>query len=299
MSGFSGFMAFAVTARHASFARAGRELGITASTVAKRIARLEERLGVKLFHRTTRQVTLTGDGEALYARCEKVLADIDEIESLASGASGAPRGVLRINMPITYGKRVVLPKLAQLVARHPGLELDVRLSDAFCDVVKDGMDAAIRIGPLADSGLAARRIDWQHLVLCASPAYLRAHGKPSRAAQLKDHSFVVFRNPTSGRERPVQAQAGDTLQEFHPASRVMINDGEGLVEAARHGVGMTQVPIYMAQDALADGTLVEVLPSCRPPAQPVSLIWPGNRLLPPRMRLLIETLAPASGAAPG
>ncbi|HWJ93898.1 MAG TPA: LysR family transcriptional regulator [Telluria sp.] len=299
MSGFSEFIAFASAARLASFAGAGRELGITASTVAKRIARLEERLGVKLFHRTTRQVTLTCDGEALYARCEKVLADIDEIESLASGASGAPRGVLRINMPITYGKRVVLPRLAQLVAQYPGLELDVRLSDAFCDVVKDGMDAAIRIGPLDDSRLAARRIDWQHLVLCASPAYLRAHGKPSRAAQLKDHSFIVFRNPTSGRERPVQVQAGESLHEFHPASRVMINDGEGMVEAARHGVGMTQVPVYMAQDALADGSLVEVLPSCRPPAQPVSLIWPGNRLLPPRMRLLIETLAPPNGAAPG
>ncbi|TFW10318.1 LysR family transcriptional regulator [Oxalobacteraceae bacterium OM1] len=291
MSGFSGFMAFAVTARHASFARAGRELGITASTVAKRILRLEEQLGVKLFHRTTRQVTLTSDGEALYARCEKVLADIDEIESLASGASGAPRGQLRINMPITYGKRVVMPRLAQLLSQHPELQLDVRLSDSFCDLIKDGMDAAIRVGPLDDSRLAARRIDWQHLVLCASPSYLQKRRKPTRPDQLAQHSFVVFRNPTSGRERPVQLQVEGRLHEFHPAARAVVNDGEGMVEAARHGVGLTQVPRYMADAALADGSLIELLAAHKPPAQPINLIWPGNRLLPARMRLLIETLS--------
>jgi DNA-binding transcriptional LysR family regulator len=150
MSGFSEFMAFAVTARHASFAGAGRELGVTASTIAKRILRLEERLGTKLFHRTTRQVTLTVEGEALFARCEKVLADIDEIESLASGTNGEPRGQLRISMPITYGKHVIMPRLARLLPQYPGLQLDVRLTDSFCDLIKDGMDAAIRVGPLED-----------------------------------------------------------------------------------------------------------------------------------------------------
>lgn len=131
MSGFSQFLAFATAARHGSFAHAGRELGITASTVAKRIMRLEEQLGVKLFHRTTRQVTLTSDGEALFARCEKILADIDELEMLAAGASGEPRGELRINMPITYGKRIVMPVLARLLLQHPGLTAEVRLSDQY------------------------------------------------------------------------------------------------------------------------------------------------------------------------
>lgn len=291
MSGFSEFMAFAVSARHASFARAGRELGITASTVAKRIVRLEERLGVKLFHRTTRQVTLTSDGEALYARCEKVLADIDDIESLASGASGEARGQLRINMPITYGKRVVMPRLARLLSQHSGLLLDVRLSDSFCDLIKDGVDAAIRVGPLDDSRLAAKRIDWQRLVLCASPVYLRHSRKPTRPDQLGKHHFVLFRNPTSGRERPVQLQVNGRLQEFHPAARVVVNDGEGMVEAARNDAGLAQVPCYMAEDAIADGSLVELLAAYAPPPLPISLIWPGNRLLPARMRLLIETLS--------
>ncbi len=291
MSGFSEFMAFAVTARHASFAGAGRELGVTASTIAKRILRLEERLGAKLFHRTTRQVTLTVEGEALFERCEKVLADIDEIGSLASGTNGEPRGQLRISMPITYGKHVIMPRLARLLPQYPDLQLDVRLTDSFCDLIKDGMDAAIRVGPLEDSRLAAKRIDWQSLVLCASPAYLQQHRKPNRPDQLERHSFVTFRNPTSGRERPVRLQADGEVKEFHPPARVIVNDGEGMVEAARHDAGLTQVPGYMVASAIADGSLVEVLPAYAPPMQPISLVWPGNRLLPARMRLLIETLS--------
>lgn len=291
MSGFSEFMAFAVTARHASFARAGRELGVTASTVAKRILRLEERLGIRLFHRTTRQVTLTSDGESLFARCEKVLADIDEIESLASGASAEPRGQLRVSMPITYGKRVVMPRLARLLAQHPALQLDVRLADSFCDLIRDGVDAAIRVGELDDSRLAAKRIDWQRLVICASPAYLRERRKPTRPDQLKQHSFVIFRNPTSGRERPLQLQVNGRLSEFHPPARVVVNDGEGMVEAARNDAGLAQVPCFMAEDAIADGSLVEVLSAYAPQPQPISLVWPGNRRLPARVRLLIETLS--------
>jgi LysR family transcriptional regulator, regulator for bpeEF and oprC len=291
MSGFSEFMAFAVVARHAGFARAGRELGLTASTVAKRIARLEERLGVKLFHRTTRQVTLTSDGEALFARCAKVLADIDEIESLAAGTDGEPRGQLRISMPITYGKRVLMPRLARLLSQHPGLQLDLRLTDSFCDLIKDGMDAAIRVGVLDDTRLAAKRIDWQHLVLCASPAYLRQHRAPTHPDHLAQHVFVLFRNPTSGRERPLQLQADGRQRACHPAARALVNDGEGMVEAARNDAGLVQVPRFMAEQALADGSLVEVLASHAPPAQPISLVWPGNRLLPARMRLLIDTLS--------
>lgn len=291
MSGFSEFMAFAVAARHASFARAGRELGLTASMVAKRILRLEQRLGVKLFHRTTRQVTLTSDGEVLFARCAKVLADIDDIESLAAGTSDEARGQLRISMPITYGKRIIMPRLARLLAQHTGLQLDMRLTDSFCDLIKDGMDAAIRVGELDDSRLAARRIDWQHLVLCASPAYLRQHRQPTHPDHLEQHNFVLFRNPTSGRERPVQLQADGRLRAFHPVARALVNDGEGMVEAARNDAGLTQVPRFMADDAIADGSLVEVLAAYAPPAQPISLVWPGNRLLPARMRLLIETLS--------
>lgn len=291
MSGFTQFIAFASAARHRSFAHAGRELGITASTVAKRIVRLEEQLGVKLFHRTTRQVTLSSDGEALYARCEKILADIHELEALAAGTHGEPRGELRINAPITYGKHVVLPAVSRLLREHPELSADVRLTDQLCDVVKDGIDAAVRIMPLIDSRLASRRIGWQHLIVCASPDYLARRGKPKHPTKLEEHAFIVFRNPTSGRERPLQFAVDGEVMELHPRYRMLIDDGEGMVESACHGTALIQVPDYMAAEAIRHGRLTEVLQSYRPPPLPISIVWPGNRLLPARVRLLIDALA--------
>lgn len=290
MSGFIQYLAFAHAARHASFARAARELGITPSTLAKRIGRLEEQLGVRLFHRTTRQVTLTSDGEMLYARCEKLLSDIDELENLAGGAAGEARGELRINVPITYGKRVVVPVLAALLREHPALTVDVRLSDQLCDPVRDGLDAAIRIMPLPDSRLAGKRIGWQHLALCASPDYLARHGRPRHPSQLSQHAFVVFRNPSSGRERPLQFEIDGKVEDLHPRYRMLMDDGEGMVEAARHGSGLIQVPSYMVSGELASGALVELLQSFRPPPLPVSVIWPGSRLMPRRLRVLIDAL---------
>lgn len=291
MSGFSQFLAFACAARHGSFARAGRELGVTPSTIAKRIVRLEEQLGIKLFHRTTRQVTLTTDGEALYARCEKILADVDELEALAAGASGEPRGELRINVPITYGKRVVLPAVASLLLKHPGMTADVRLSDQISDLIKDGMDAAVRILPLDDSRLASRQVGMQHLLVCASPEYLRRHGTPKHPARLEGHHFILFRNPTAGRERPVQFEVNGKPFDLHPTRRAILDDGEGMVRAACLGLGLTQVPDYMATDDIARGALVEVLAPFRPAPMPVSVIWPGNRLMPPRVRAFIDALA--------
>lgn len=295
MSGFSQFLAFACAARHGSFAGAGRELGVTPSTVAKRIMRLEEQLGLKLFHRTTRQVTLTSDGESLYARCEKILADIDELETLAAGASGSPRGELRISAPITYGKLVVLPALATLLHAHPEMTADVRLSDQFCDLIKDGLDAAIRVGSLADSRLACRQIDVQQLRLYASPGYLEAHGAPKHPSRLEGHHFILFRNPTSGRDRPVQFQVNGKTLEAHPQRRLLVNDGEGMVRSACLGLGLIQVPDHMAADAVARGALTEVLPGFQPPPAPVSVVWPGNRLMPPRLRAFIDALTRQRG----
>ena len=295
MSGFGRFIAFSCAARHGSFAQAGKELALTPSTVAKRISGLESELGVKLFHRTTRQVRLTADGEVLHARCEKILADIGELENLAAGANTEPRGELRVSLPTTYGKQMVLPVLAQLLRKHPELRADVRLSDQQCDLIREGLDAAVRIMPLDDSRLAFRQVDEQQLTLCASPAYLERRGLPMHPDQLQAHDFVVFRNPTSGRQRPVQLQVDGKLLNLHPPYRVILDDGEGLVQAARHGAGLAQVPDYMAGQELMRGDLVEVLPDFRPPPMPVSVVWPGNRLMPSRLRVFIDALAAHCG----
>lgn len=298
MTGLQSFVAFAETAKHGSFAAAARELGSAPSTLAKAVTRLENSLGVKLLHRTTRQVGLTADGERLFQRCRRVLAEVDELRAEAAGTHSAPCGTLRIDMPIAYGRRVVLPTLVQLLRRHPGLELDARLHDDHVDLIKEGIDVAIRIGALRDSRLVARRFASQTLLLCASPAYLAKHGTPKRIDALAAHAAVVFRMPSSGRDRPWQFRRRGRAVELHPVSRVQLNDGESMVAAACIGLGLVQVPDYMVRDELADGHLVEVLAAHRPEPMPISAVFPGIRLLPARVRALLEVLDTLRAQAP-
>jgi DNA-binding transcriptional LysR family regulator len=290
MSGIEQYFAFAQTARRGSFAAAARDLGTSPSTIAKSVARLEAGLGVKLFHRTTRRVNLTADGERLFRRCERVLAEVEDLRAEAAGVRATPSGTLRIDLPITYGRRVVMPLLADVVQRHPDLRLDVRLQDGYADIVRDGLDLAIRAGALHDSSLVARRIDWQQLIVIASPSYLAARGTPRRITDLPRHDIIVFRQPTSGRPRPWQLRQGGRAVELQPEARAQINDGEGMVAAAAMGLGLAQIPDYMASDELARGAVVEVMASFRPAAMPISAVMPSSRLLPPRVRVVLETL---------
>lgn len=290
MSGLQQFLAFAQTARRGSFAAAARDLGSSPSTLAKGVARLEAQLGVKLFHRTTRQVSLTPDGERLYRRCERVLAEVEDLQAEAAGVRAAPSGTIRIDMPIAYGRRVVMPLLAQLLHRHPQLQLDARLQDAYADLVRDGLDLAIRVGALQDSRLVARRIDRQQLIMVASPDYLQARGTPQRLEDLSSHHTVVFRMPSTGRNRPWQLRDGRRPVELQLEHRTQVNDGDGMVAAAALGLGLTQIPDYMVADELASGALVEVMQSFRPAPMPISAVTPSLRLMPPRVRLLLDAL---------
>jgi DNA-binding transcriptional LysR family regulator len=290
LSGIEQYFAFAQTARRASFAAAARDLGTSPSTVAKSVARLEAALGVKLFHRTTRRVNLTADGERLFRRCERVLAEVEDLRAEAAGVRAAPSGTLRIDLPITYGRRVVMPLLAAVVQRHPELKLDVRLQDSYADIVRDGLDLAVRAGALNDSTLVARRIDWQQLIVVASPAYLAERGTPRRITDVPRHDVIVFRQPSSGRPRPWQLRQGGRAVELQPEPRAQVNDGEGMVAAAAMGLGLAQIPDYMASDELARGAVVEVLASLRPAAMPISVVMPSSRLLPPRVRVVVDAL---------
>lgn len=291
MSSLQQFLAFAETAKHQSFARAAHGLGCAPSTLAKSVLRLERSLGVKLFHRTTRQVTLTPDGERLYARCQRVLAEVEDLQAVAAGTSTQVSGPLRIDMPITFGRRAVVPVLARLAQLHPALEFDLRLSDAQIDIVKEGVDLAVRIGELQDSTLVARRFATQTLKLCASPAYLGRHGRPRTLADLASHPAVAFRMPSTGRDRPWQFSRRGELVSLPLQSRVRIGDGDAMVQAAISGMGLIQVPDYIAEDALARGDLVELLPAMRPPPMPISAVYPSQRLLPPRVRVVLDALS--------
>jgi LysR family transcriptional regulator, regulator for bpeEF and oprC len=290
VQGLQQFLAFAQTARRGSFAAAARDLGGSPSTLAKSVGRLEIALGVKLFHRTTRQVSLTADGERLFHRCERVLAEFEDLQADAAGTRAAPTGTLRVNLPIYYGRRFVMPLLATLLRKHPGLTLDVRLQDGFADLVHDGLDLAVRMGELSDSTLVARRIDWQRLVMVASPQYLKAHGTPSRLEDLAGHKAVTFRLPSTGRSRPWQLRQGRRNVELHPPQSVQVSDTEALGTAALLGLGLTQLPDYIVQDDIARGALVSVVPSNQPAPMPISAVVPSGRLVPPRVRVLLEAL---------
>lgn len=282
--------AFAETARHGSFAAAARELGSAPSTLAKAVARLEASLQVKLFHRTTRQVSLTPDGERLYGRCERLLADLEALQAEASGTREEPAGLLRVDLPIVMGLEFVLPVLARMAQRHPRLELDVRLQDGYADLVKEGIDVALRLGPLKDSTLVAQRVASQSMVLVASRAWIARNGTPRRLEDLDVHEALVFRMPTSGRDRPWHFRQGGKDVELHPPARIRINDGEGLVAAVRLGLGIAQLPEYFVRRELASGEVVEVLKSLRPAVMPVLAVYPGARLVPARVRAFLQEL---------
>ncbi|RZU02954.1 LysR family transcriptional regulator [Rivibacter subsaxonicus] len=301
MHGLQPLLAFSETAKRGGFAAAAREMGTSPSTLAKAVARLEASLGLRLFHRTTRQVSLTVDGERLFQRCQRVLAELEELQSEAAGARAAPSGTLRIDMPIVFGRRVMLPLLARLLQQHPGLELDARLSDAYVDLVKDSIDVAIRVGELHDSTLVARRFASQQLLMVAAPSYLRRHGTPRTLEALAGHRHILFRMPGSGRDRPQQFVANGRPVALQPAQGLRFNDGEAMVQAAVLGLGLAQVPDNMCIDEIATGRLVEVLAPQRPPPMPIHAVMPGNRMVPARVRALLDALAalePAPAAPP-
>lgn len=288
-------VSFASAARHESFARAARELGLSPSAIAKNIARLEGQLGLRLFHRTTRRVTLSQDGQDIYARCQRILDAVESLESAAAEVRSGVRGTLRIDMPVTYGRQVILPVLTQLMTQHPGLSVDARFSDHVVDVIKEGLDVAVRIGPLADSTLVGREIDRQFISTYASPAYLARHGEPQSPDDLVRHACLLFRLPSSGRDRPWQFRSGKRQVSLIPGGLLRLGDGEALIQAAAAGLGIIQAPTYFARQEAERGRLVEILRTHTPAPLPISLVYPGNRHIPLRVRALAQALGERRG----
>lgn len=284
-------LCFAETARHAGFARAARVLELSPSAVAKSVANLEEALGVRLFHRTTRQVALTSDGRELFQRCQRVLEEIDALHSAAEGSRLSTRGTLRLDVPVTYGRQVIVPVLARLAMAHPDLGFDVRFSDHYADLIGGGLDAAIRVGTLDDSRLVARKFDEQILLVCASRQYLERRGTPRSLADIRKHDCLGFRSNLTGRERSWRLRKGRSEVELLPESRIVFDDGEAAVHALTAGLGLMQLPGYYVEQPLREGALIEVLARFRPRPEPISVVYPSRRQIPQRLRELIDALA--------
>lgn len=295
MSSVRLLIAFTETARRGGFAAAARELGLSPSAVAKAVGRLEAQLGLRLFHRTTRRVGLTQEGEALFERCRQVLDELEAIELSAAQAGGGATGVLRIDVPVTYGKQRIVPVLAALALEQPALRIELRLSDQYADLIGSGLDAAVRIGAIDDSRLVARRIDVQHLGVYGAPSLLARAGRPRHPRDAGALPCVAFRIPHTGRLRPWGFRVERAPYTLPAPGPHACNEGEALVAAACAGLGLVQVPDYMATDAVRSGRLEEVLAEFRPEPTPISIVFPSNRQMPQRLRLLIDRLARKTG----
>lgn len=270
-----------------SFTRAAADLNLPRATVTEAIQALEARLGVRLLQRTTRQVAPTLEGEAFYSRCLQLIAEVEDAENAFS--TGQPRGRLRIEVHGTMARLLLCPRLPEFLARYPEIALDISEGDRFVDLVREGVDCAIRIGPLRDSELVARRLTLLPEVTCASADYCARHGVPRQLDDLQaGHTMVGFQSSALGAVLPLVFSVGGALQQVSLPTRLRVSGAEAYAGAALAGLGIIQAPRYRLQDDLAAGRLVALLEDCPPPPLPVSLVHARGRLPSPRLRAFID-----------
>lgn len=284
-----GIATFVAVARAKSFTAAGERLGISKSAVGKAVARLEERLRLKLFHRTTRQLSLTADGEAYFAVCAQALEGIAEAEGGLGSRLSEPAGRLRVDMPAAFGRKVMLPILLDLGRRYPALQLTLTFSDHVIDLLEEGVDLAIRFGVLEDSSeLVARKLTSHRWVICATPAYLQQHGQPQTLADIAAHRCIVGHR----RGRPLAwhlTEAGVPTR-FAPPPTYQISDGEAMIDATLAGMGLCQMPLALFRQYLETGQLTTVLDAYTTQQIDVHAVWPRSAHLRPKVRHLVDTL---------
>jgi DNA-binding transcriptional LysR family regulator len=293
----NGIEAFVAAVEAGNFALAAQRLHLTRSAVGKSVARLEERLGTRLFNRTTRSQSLTEDGHAYYERCRRALAELEAADAAVEAGRQVPTGRVRITMPELIGRARVAPLLLELGQLHPQLAFDVSLSDRRIDIVEEGFDLALRSGPLGDSAvLAARLLGHQWMGVYASPAYLSAHERPAGVQALmanpEAHTFAGYARTTGPHPWQFYDTAGRVI-DFAAPTRFDFgcNSLEVTAMAAIQGVGMARLPAWLVADALADGRLVQVFEELRPFGYALNAIWPQARALPLKTRVVIDLLA--------
>ncbi|MCG5479305.1 LysR family transcriptional regulator [Sinorhizobium alkalisoli] len=276
-----------------SFAAAATALDLSGPMVGKHVRFLEERLGVRLINRTTRRQSLTDFGRAYYERCRVVLAEADAADALAADQLSEPRGRLRVTMPVHFGRRCVTPILLELAQQYPALELDLSLNDRIVDLAEDGYDLAIRTGTLEDkAGVIARRIARQRMVVCASPSYLKVHGRPLRTGDLSSHHAIVYRR--SGPVPPwLFPRNGQPPVEVTPLHRLRLDDLDAIADVATAGMGLAWLPYWLVRGRIQAGALVELLPDEPGFLYDAFAVWLPTPHLPVKVRLAVNALAAA------
>ncbi|RTQ36342.1 LysR family transcriptional regulator [Variovorax gossypii] len=275
---------FVCVAETGSFTRAADRLGLPRASVSMAVQQLETRLGSRLLHRTTRRVGLTPDGEVMLERARALVADMEDMEQQFLPAHGQVSGRLKVDVPSRIARRLIAPALPEFFGRHPAIELELGSSDRAVDLVLEGVDCALRVGPMASSSLVARPLGRFTLINCASPAYLARHGTPRTPAELPQHIAVNYASPTSGRAAPWEWLRDGEIATLRMRSQVAANNAETYIACALAGLGLIQIPAYDVREHLAAGELVEVLPDARAEPLPVQLVYPHRRNLSRRMQ---------------
>ncbi|WP_386176687.1 LysR substrate-binding domain-containing protein [Sulfitobacter sp. R86518] len=281
--------AFALVAQNASFTVAAQRMGRSARLVSKYVADLENALGVQLLNRTTRSVALTDAGATYLALCEPLLDGFDELEERVRNEQASLRGVIHISAPTGFGTSRLAPSLARFGAKHPNVELDLQFSDRRVSVVEEGIDLAIRIGPMRDSSLKIRQLGRMPMVVCAAPAYLERVGTPAHPRSLADHECILDSNMTEPTAWRFRINGKEEAMQVNGRFRMSAPAGSASIAAA--GAAIARCPVYTVADALKLGELVELFTEYRVLPYVVAALFPQNRHLTTRVRTLIDHLA--------
>lgn len=298
MDRFAQMQTFAAVVDAGSFVGAADALGSSKAAVSRHVNELESRLGVRLLHRTTRRLSLTPDGEVFLVRCRDLLAGLQEAEEEVSSQSDSARGLLRINVPVTFGIRRLAPLWGEFRDGYPQVRLDITLADRVVDLVEEGYDLAIRIGRLSSSSLISRQLGVTRLIVCASPDYVAAHGAPSHPTELVEHAVIAYSYWSAGDEWQLQGPDGPVR--VRTRSSISTNNGDTCRAAAIAGQGIVMQPDFVVGDDIEAGTLVELMPAYSAGELGVHAVYPSRRHVAPKVRALIgflsERLATESAA---
>lgn len=284
---------FCRVAELASFTKAAEHLNMAKGRVSTIVQLLETEVGSRLLQRTTRSVRLTPDGEIFLARCKQLLLESDQLQGMFRPIAGDLRGRVRIDMPGLFAQELVLPKLPELLSTHPQLDLGISINDRRVDIVREGVDCVIRIGPLPDSDLVARTVGMMKMCNLASPAYLRQHGVPLSLGDLAQHRIIHYANNLRNEDAGLRYAHGGAVRTAPMHSALAVNSGTFLQLACLKGLGIMQMSVPTCQRLIDSGELVEVLPEFTPPALQVSLLLPHRRHIAPRVEAVLNWIIQA------
>ncbi|MGO2996729.1 MAG: LysR family transcriptional regulator [Moraxellaceae bacterium] len=282
---WEGISEFVCVAEYESFTRAAKVLGISTAQVSRQISALEQRLKIKLLYRTTRKVSLTEEGRVFYQHCRSVLDGLDAAEQAVSSLQSKPQGRIKLTAPVTYGEQQLLPLINDFMVQYRDIEVTAFLSNQKIDLIEGGYDLAIRIGKLRDSTMMAKKLSLRTNFVCATPAYLNQYGVPRTLDDLSQHNCLL------GTRDYWHFVEDGTEKNLRVSGTIQCNSGYSLVDAALKGLGIVQLPDYYVQKHLASGALVSLLDDYREPKESIWALYPHNRQLSPKIRLLVDYLA--------